>query len=197
MLHNHPILFYFGTTDKKEFPLALMIGREPNTDMTIVDEKGPYDFRDYPRAQFWNIAYGIVAEQMQLQAWQLKELCVRKDSSPILFANSLPIGSKFRAVDTDEKRRSVTAENAKEHIRNVFSFSDLIQRVSLVIMSGLDDEVFAASRSEVRQICGALGIQVAATPFFFGPNKAKIDLALSTADRSKLTAIGSAFLRSA
>jgi hypothetical protein len=162
-----------------------MIGREPNTDMTIVDEKGPYDFRDYPRAQFWNIAYGIVAEQMQLQAWQLKELCVRKDSSPILFANSLPIGSKFRAVDTDEKRRSVTAENAKEHIRNVFSFSDLIQRVSLVIMSGLDE------------ICGALGIQVAATPFFFGPNKAKIDLALSTADRSKLTAIGSAFLRSA
>lgn len=193
MAQTHPILLYFDKTDRKDFPLALMIGREPNTSMEIAEEAGPYDFRQYPTAQFWNIAYGLMAESVGLQAWQLKKLCVQKQGSPLLFGNSLPIGIKFKDPEVHVKRETINNETAQRHIQKVFSF-DLISRVRLVIMSGLESSAFAASRNAVKSECNTRGIHFAETPFLFGRNKSKINQILTDADRTQIKGIISAFL---
>ena len=122
--NSHPILLYFGDTAEIECSLVLMIGREPNTDHQIVPGAGPYDFREYPKAAFWNIAYGVVAQSVGRTGAKLKQACIRKNASPILFANSLPIGIKSFVVDKLPERGTVTAELARRHVEAVFALDD-------------------------------------------------------------------------
>jgi hypothetical protein len=176
----------------------MMIGREPNTDWQIVPGAGPYDFREFPRCQFWNVAYGVVAESIGKSGYEIKQECVRKGSSPILFANSLPIGIKSFVANKQQQRSSVTAAVARQHVEDVFAIDDLVSRVRVVIMSGLTQLSagdFTVTRDAVKKECQTRGIHVAQVPFFFGPNKPKIDAALTEKDRGKLGEVASAFLK--
>lgn len=192
---THPALLYFGNTLELNCQLVLMMGREPNTDYRIVSGAGPYDFREYPKAAFWNIAYGLVAQSVQMTGAKLKQVCIHKNASPILFANSLPIGIKSSVDDKLQDRRKVTTESAQNHVRSVFALDDFISRVRIVIMSGLSENVFDASRRAIRIECDSRSIHVAEVPFFFGPNKAKIDAVLTDFDRVRLREVASGFIK--
>lgn len=81
---THANLLTFDCTINHAYPLALMIGREPNTAQQIDNVIGTYDFREYPRCGFWNVSYGMVANAKGLTARDLKQLCVLQRGSPIV-----------------------------------------------------------------------------------------------------------------
>jgi hypothetical protein len=193
VVETHPILSYYGKTKEQAFPLILVIGREPGTSMEIADFDGPYDFRKYFGSGFWNTAYGLIGESVELRCKELKAVCERLQGSPIIFGNSLPIGAKFNDHAVHAKRAAVSDEAVQGHIEKVFAF-DLISRVRLVIMAGLHKPAFARSKEAVESLCKQKGIPVAETEYFCGQNKNKIREALTNGDVLKISEIVSAFL---
>jgi hypothetical protein len=172
-----------------------MIGREPNTNMEMGNHAGAYDWREYPRAGFWNMAYSLMAGTVGLKGYVLKRICLRCNGSPILIANALPHGVESK-IPNKKPQRMVVQSRASQHINTIFSFADLISRVEVVVMSGLFGEQFAASREAIVEQCRGRKLHLASVPFFFGPNKAKILKVLTEADGAKMKGVTSAFLAS-
>lgn len=192
---KHPALLYFDETREQSFPLALMIGREPNSKMEMGNHTGTYDWREYPRAGLWNMSYSLMAEAVGLRGYDLKKICVQCSGSPILIGNALPHGVESRVANKKPQRMAVQSR-ASQHINAIFSFDDLISRVELVVLSGLSGEEFTASREAIIEQCRSKELHLAMVPFFFGPNKAKIKQALTGADEAKMRRITSVFLAS-
>lgn len=192
---KHPALLYYDKTREQSFPLVLIIGREPNTKMEMGNHAGTYDWREYPRAGLWNMAYSLMAEAVGLRGYVLKRICVRCNGSPILIGNALPHGVESK-VSNKKPQRMAVQPRASQHINAIFSFADLISRVELVVMSGLSGEQFAASREAIVGQCRSRGLHLAVVPFLFGPNKARIKQALTEADGAKMKGLTSAFLAS-
>ncbi len=125
---------------------------------------------------------------------KLKRACIRRKASPILFANSLPIGIRSFIVNKLPERGTVTAEVACRHIEDVFALDHFISRVRIAIMSGLSANVFETSRHTIRAECASRSIHVTEVPFFFGPNKAKINAVLTDLDRARLSDVVSSLI---
>jgi hypothetical protein len=198
MTETHPILTSFGVTKRRTFPLILVIGREANTDLPIGKGDGPYDFRLFPRAGFWNNAYGLLAKSVGRKCGGLKDICERNESSPIIFGNCLPIGIKNEVTNKYPLRKAVSENEKREHVRRLFSLGELVSRVEMVIMSGVKDDVFLASREVVLSECRIQGKQIVQVPFFYGGNRKAIERELAEFDEGracvKLQAIASGFL---
>jgi len=113
---SHPLFQTYANTLQQTFPLVLIIGREPNTDLEISGEHGLYNFDDHPRCAFWNVAYSVVAETQGLSAAQLKQQCRHRRSSPLVFADALPIGIKY-AVRRKDELRELAREKAPITLR--------------------------------------------------------------------------------
>lgn len=191
--HLHPALLYYGNTREQVFPLVLVIGREPSTDMAMGSHAGLYNFREYPHAGIWNIAYSLIAEKVDLKGWKLKRICERVGSSPIVFGNALPIGVNSAVADKRPYRLAVQ-NKARQHVRNVFSFADLMSRVGFVLMSGLHGTEFSESREAIVEQCLQWDLPSVWLPFFRGPSKARIKQELTPADRARISEIALAFL---
>lgn len=132
---KHPALLYFDKTREQSFPLALIIGREPNSKMEMGTHAGTYDWREYPRAGLWNMSYSLMAEAVHMRGYELKRICLRCNGSPILIGNALPHGVESKVLNKKPQRMAVQYR-ASQHINTIFSFADLISRVELVVMSG-------------------------------------------------------------
>jgi hypothetical protein len=191
---EHPILTYFGQTRSRSFPLAMFIGREPNTSLAIGKGIGPYDFRNhYPKGKFWDNAYGVLAEVSESTGQHLKRLCIKSNASPIVFGNSLPIGIEGKIRDKRINRKAVAPEEAAKHIGNIFAQSELVTRVQIVIASGLDGAELMASRRAIEAECSEKRKHLVQIPFLYGRNRPKIRVALTDADRVKMREIYRAF----
>jgi hypothetical protein len=198
MAETHPILTYVGETKQTTFPLILVIGREANTDLKMENRDGACDFRLFPFASFWNNAYGLLAGSLGLKCKELKAICAENECSPIVFGNCLPIGIKGSVKNKWPVRRLVSEEAKREHVRAMFGLP-LIKRVAIVIMSGVDDKVFDASREAVLSECHRgechRGDRLAAeVPFFYGRNRPAIRHKLAEEDWAKIRGISQTFL---
>ena len=140
------LLSFRGTTDKL-FPLILCIGREPNTDKRIINELDSYDFNCHPHCAFWNTSYSVIAQTAGLKIRKLKRACNERMSSPIIYADALPGGLKNSVENKPERRKNIPTAEKKKHVTNVFKF-DLINRVEVVLTSGLDGPAFKESKSQ-------------------------------------------------
>ena len=189
----HPALLYYGNTREQVFPVVLVIGREPNADSAMGSHAGAYNFREYPYAGIWNIAYSLMAEEIGLKGQRLKRICERARSSPFLFGNALPLGIT-NAVPNKLPQRLAVQNEARQHIQNVFSFEDLISRVRLVLLSGLHGTEFSKSCEAIAEQCQRWNLPSVSLPFFRGPNKVRIKQQLALVDRSRMSEVGSAFL---
>lgn len=189
----HPALLYYRSTREQVFPLVLVIGREPNTEMSMGSHAGPYNFREYPYTGIWNIAYSLVAEEVSLKGWKLKRICEKVGSSPIVFGNALPVGIKS-AVPNKLPYRLAAQNKARQHVQNVFAPDELISRVGLVLISGLDLAEFSESREAIAEQCLRWSLPSVWLPFFRGPNKATIKQGLTPAGKAKISEIALAFL---
>ena len=225
---HHGILLSFGTTIDHAFPLILIIGREPNTDLRIVNDLGKYDFREAPHCGFWNTSYGTIArigagstlpavsaaqaanqteahpphsadaqrlKNKTLTTRQLKQLCVLKQSSPIIYADALPIGLKYHVVGKHDYRSQIAPETIHQHIANIFAHTILIDRVRLVLTSGLQDQAFERAKHWIEHICQERHTAIMHLPFFYGNNTPKILTALDDGCRHVIKEIVDKFRR--
>lgn len=189
MEESHPIIVHFGKTDAANFPLILAVGREPNSDQVVVNRVGQYDFRASPRCGFWNISYGMLAREANLSTHEFKQLCIRKSGSPLVYADLLPQGLLNRVVDKHVSRSKISDKDMIDHIANLFSHRQLIDRVQLVILSGVQASIFNAARKSVEQRCEKELIPFIHLPFFFGTNTQKIQQTLTVNDKKRLKLI--------
>ena len=57
---THPLFLTFGQTTEKDFPIVLVVGREPNNNSISDKTVGQYDFIKYSKCAFWNIAFKVL-----------------------------------------------------------------------------------------------------------------------------------------
>jgi len=191
---SHACLISYGSTHETDIPLVLVVGREPNGSSPVTPDWGTYDFRKSPNCAFWNVAYGVLgsAGAPPLNTGAIKRLAVEKDASPIVIADAMP-QSIDNAVRNKARQRDAISDAAIEtHVDNIFAHQDLIRRVRVVLLSGLDAR-FERSARIFEAKCAELGIPIQSLPFFFGNNVPKIQLAISPATRSQLGEVAAAF----
>ena len=193
---DHPTLSVFGATASATFPLILVVGREPNTALPTVPGIGAYDFRWAPRCGFWNTSYGAIARVLGMPTWQLKALCAKQNASPIVYADTLPIGLPNH-VGNKDKHRAMLIENhwtrIEEHIPAIFAHDDLTVRVHLILASGLYEPTFEKPFALLRQEAGRHSIPTIKVPFFYGTNTQGIQAALDAEARRIIVEVVGAF----
>lgn len=191
----HPCLILYGATDQRSFPLVLMVGREPNESIPASTASGPYDFDGSPRCAFWNVSYGFAGHLSQppLKTAELKRLCRATGASPLVYADALPISIKNAVRDKGSYRGLVPIDEIERHVRAVFSHEGIIDRVKLVLLSGLGP-AFAPSVNAYRRECEARQIRCEAVPFFYPTNTPRIRDSLGEDATAELRRVMSHFV---
>lgn len=189
----HPIIVTYADTKEATFPLILVIGREPNSSKTIDNIIGSYDFEECPKTQFWNISYSVIAGTHEWEGKKLKRKCKQWNESPIIYADALPIGIPNKTKNKDAIRRELAPAAIQKHIDNLFSHDHIIERVQLVIASGLDGPRFRVARKKIQELCEKRGKKFVRVPYFHGVNKQKIEEALSQKTRGKIRKVLNTF----
>jgi hypothetical protein len=168
-------ILYYKATLEARFPLILIFGREPNDSNDTVDsDNWQYDFSDHPRCAFWNISHSLIGGSCDLTAAQLKAKFRQRNCSPILYSDSSPISIPNSALRKAKIRKGITEEEIDNHIDLVFSNKEIIDRVKIVILSGLYKSDFSYSKNLIIQKCADKGIVPCEVPFFYGTNKKDI-----------------------
>ena len=185
---THPLISLYGETEKKQFPLVLVIGREPNDPgkkighhigyychLTKKDSncKTPHHVTRTKNVPFWDVSYSLFAETAGTSGMKLKEACVSRNSSPVAYADISPI-----TTSKDGKRTRCSHHEYLRHLEEI-SKSTLFanNRVEIVVFSGLKWPTWAknwygsavdAFQGEVKDI---VSVNV---PFFVGNNRQRI-----------------------
>lgn len=163
---EHPAISYYKQTNLASYPLILVVGREANGEYKIVNEVGEYDFDKGPRCGFWNASYSLVASSVKMNTSVLKKRCRRAMGSPIIYADLLPIGIPSTALDKAGRRNSIGEEERVKHIEGIFEHREFIDRVQLVLLSGVDLPVFECTRNYFICKCKCRSIPAVEVPFF-------------------------------
>jgi hypothetical protein len=180
---SHPLMYVFGDTEKKDFPLILTIGREPNYDDVLGSYIGRMNIQEFNAMSggVWVTAYTQFAKQFigsTGTSRYMKNLCIDKNSSPIVFTNAYPCGI-INAVNDKQSVRLSLKDLLPAHIELVFS-QNLIKRVKLVVQHGADNSESSQIASELIQSkCNINNIPYCSTPFFYNGNSMAIQESLA------------------
>jgi hypothetical protein len=168
---KHPLISVYGRTPAGNFPLILVVGREPNDTIDMGGDVGPYDFDRHPRTGFWNIAYKLVGEVDGVSVKMLKRDCRERGSSVLTFADvsSTPIPSKLPKA----KIRKLVSANYSDHLQQILS-NTILDRVELVILSGISDSSYDNQRNFFIKGLMERKKRSVELPFFYGTNYPKI-----------------------
>jgi len=194
----HPLILHYSQTTQHDFPLILVVGREPNND-SISDKKlGCYDF-DAPqnrRCAFWNVAFSILGKFNGVSTKQIKQELLRRGASPIIFTDAFPNGIKNSVLNKRLIRKS-QEKDLLEQVSDIFSHKEIIERTKLILLSGLHDEIFCPFKTLVLEKVKAEshGIEVCCVPFFYPTNTPKITDALNQKAKILLTEGYSSFMQ--
>jgi hypothetical protein len=191
---THPLISLYGHTLTADFPLLLIIGREPNNHIPMDDTIGPYNFREVPRCAFWNTAYSTAAWTVGMTARDLKLRCETAGASPIAFADILSLPIPNYVADKASLRNAILPADANAHIDRTFSHSTVIRRVALCLLSGLSHPSFTAGAARARGHCVSAGVPCADIPFLYGTNTARIRAALVSSGCDCIRAVMTRFL---
>ncbi len=197
----HPTILAFGETLDLmgELQLLLVIGREPNCEDEIVNEVRAFPLNHAPRCCFWNRSRAQLARiGGAVTPHHFKMLRRERKACPIIYADSLGICIPYADPQRDARRTEWAnfQENVVAHIANIFSHQPIINRVALVIMSGLNQAVFATAIASIVQHCEELNIPYQSIGFFGGrgPNN-QLDHPLTPRSRGCLNEIYKSFLQ--
>lgn len=181
---EHPIMSVYGrNTLQADFPLILVVGREPNDDLPMGDAVGYHEFKQ--AVPFWDLTYTLVAESIGRKGMELKGICKVLQSSPIAFTDisSKPVLSGDKRKQ--RTRETLTSHDYVEHLQSVAS-KPVFERVQLVIFSGLTYPEWARAKygEALEQIESEWKKEYVEVPFFYGQNMRAIK-----ADFSKKSAV--------
>jgi len=171
---THPLFLDYGLTSQKDFSLILIIGREPNRNSICDKSHGQFDFDEFPKCAFWNIAFKTLGAHRGLNTVQVKHLFRTKNTSPLVFTDASPKAIENKVPDKNSIRQSLSDSEIADHVESILANEKLMSRVKLVLLSGLDGPKFERFRTLFRQQITARKIPMKAIPFFFGNNYPKI-----------------------
>ena len=194
-MSDNPCVTCLGDTRRASFPTLLIIGREYNDTGAVGTAFGTYNIS--VGSAFWNRSYRFVERACVLPT-QLKTLCIRSNSSPILFSNALPISIPNAMRNKFKGRCAVSPGQIDAHIGSVFS-ACASERLRIVIMSVGQAPVFAPAKRSVAEECAKRDLQLLELPYIANQRmtNATLDAALSSQGRDSLRAIVSSFVRHA
>ncbi len=171
---THPAILTYGQTVQKEFPLIMIIGREPNNSTMSDSSFGEYKFEDFPNCAFWNQSFGLLATYNSKKTFEVKQMFQRAKSSPIIFTDASPKGIPNKEVNKKQFRSLLTKDEFKHQVDTIFSNEKLISRVKLILLSGLTDISFLYFTTELTTRAMQHSIPTKEIPFLFGNNFPKI-----------------------
>lgn len=181
----HPLMYVLGITQQYNFPLILIIGREPNYDGPLDNSIGIIDnqqFKSMPGGA-WVTAYTQIAKQYYGASGtskKLKDACIKRNASPIVFSNAFPMGILNHIKEKASIRRK-TASLIPSHVAKLFN-SPLSGRFKLVIQHGTDEsEASIHATEQIKNECMERNIPYFSTPFFYNGNSANIQKELGGA----------------
>lgn len=166
----HGILSRYAGTTSTDGPFILVVGREPNTEAKIENKLDNYNFRTSPRCAFWNCSHALIGESVGKSARELKDELTRRERSPVLYADALPIGIPNGVQNKWPFREQVSEIQKLEHAASILAHSDFIDRVGLVLMSGIENSLFTPSRQALIDGMPADAIVVENLRQFYGTN---------------------------
>lgn len=173
-MSKHPIISYYKDTLKKDIPLILFVGREPNgkEGEKTINQIGKYDPKKCPRCLVWNktlLLYGKLANNLSSKHKILADM-KDHDSSPILFSNISGISQPAKAYKG--KIRELEADN-KEHIKNMMD-QKIIERVQLVVAHD-NLPIFNSLRESLEEICKKKEIPFIGLKYYLGNPRLRIN----------------------
>lgn len=176
---THPIISVYGDTNSKQFPIILIVGREPNAEAEFINEIGEYDFDKAPRCGFWNTSYGVIGEIIneKLNCKKLKDECRKKGNSFIAYTDLSPepIINAVPGNLKNKKRKDINLDQYEKHISNIFLHEDIIDRADLIIFSGLGNNNVQLKAVELfKNKLISKNKVFLEVPFFVGNNKRNI-----------------------
>ncbi|WP_297902840.1 hypothetical protein [Metallibacterium sp.] len=180
---SHPLMYVLGKTQKYEFPLILVIGREPNYDGWLNDSIGimKEEFRSM-RGGAWVTAYTQIAKQClgdKATAGQLKGICFARNASPIVFSNALPMAIPHSVKDKDKIRNELSEKDIRDHIVKIFE-KPIADRFGLVVQHGAyNSGAFELATKLIKQECAQRSVPYCSSPFFWNGHSKKIQECLS------------------
>lgn len=192
----HGNLLVYKRTRDFTYPLILVIGREPNTERKVENFVENYDFDLARRCGFWNSSYSLVARKTHFKiARCLKEACREKESSPIIYADALPNGIPHNSQSKGDRRRETLPEDISRHVANIFSHRKIIDRVSLVFLSGLDAPEFRVAVNAINSRIQDIQVAAITLKFFTSINAPAHVNAVSDENQKLLKRVIKAWLR--
>ena len=194
------LLVYGKTAINPPKQLILVIGRAPNHDHPKLENRvDTYDFEKYSKVGFWNTAFSTISwaysqHYHEYDCKDMKKDCVKKQTSPILFADAVDKGVP-NGQNVNDVIRNTTPQQFKEHFTNIFNHA-ITQRIKLVIISGWGAEeatnyrtdLYRYARQTLNPICKDLDILVVETRFMFGTNTGIIREKLQEENKTALIA---------
>lgn len=178
-LLTHPLFLEFGETSKKDFPIVLVVGREPNNHSVSGKTVGQYDFLKYSTCAFWNIAFKVFGAYNGLTTPQVKQFLIKQNASPIVFTDASPKAIPNKVKDKNAIRETLTDEEINEHVNAIFANEKIMKRVKLVLFSGLEDAKYKRFKSLFNDQAAKRQMPIKEVSFFIGNNYSKIENQIS------------------
>jgi len=172
---THPLFLAFGQTVEKDFPIVLVVGREPNNNSVSDKTIGHYDFKKYSTCAFWNIAFKVFGAYNDLTTPQVKQLLIKRNASPIVFTDASPKAIPNKVKDKNSIRVTLTDEEINEHVTAIFANENLMKRVKLVLFSGLEDAKYNKFKTLFNEQAAKRQMPIKEVSFFIGNNYSKIE----------------------
>lgn len=166
---EHPIISLYRNTSQGDFPIILVVGREPNDNRPMGHSVGQYEFPNKP-VPFWDLPYSLMAGLIGKRGRELKKLCYERNSSPIAFSDISKRPITSTKSDKQEIRQSLTTDDYVVHLKEVAS-KPVFHRVRLVVFSGLNYPIWAERKygealRKMESEWNSKGIDTAEVPFF-------------------------------
>ena len=192
---THPAILTYGQTVQKEFPLIMIIGREPNNSTMSDSSFGEYKFEDFPNCAFWNQSFGLLASYNSKTTFEIKQLFQRVKSSPIIFTDASPKGIPNKEVNKKQFRNLLTTDEFQHQVDTIFSNARLISRVKLIFLSGLTDFSFSNFTNQLSNRALQHSISTKEIPFLFGNNVPKIKTQMTDKEIQILQSVFQEFIK--
>jgi hypothetical protein len=190
---SHPLILKYEQSDQLNFPLILVIGREPNTNDVSDGLVGNYDFDKYPKCAFWNVAFSLLARIIESTRKEIKEKFRKQQAAPLLFSDAFAQGIENR-VNNKLSIRTEQVLAANDQVEAIFKHSYLLNRVKLIILSGLERKVYDNFKSKIHIRLQQSGVIIIELPFFYPTNMPSIMKCLTEENRILIKEIYKAYI---
>ncbi len=186
---THPVMLAYEHTEEHDFPLILIVGREPNRPNKNENSESINCVRSIPftgkgknpdgkkfnnnNCAFWNISFGLLAFANGSSTNIIKKDFIDRRACPIIFTDASPIGLPNEKANKFIEREKIGNQKFKEQVEKIFNQKELLKRVQLVIFSGLSHPVYNYFKTEFEDHKKSNGYDFTINkdvPFFFGSN---------------------------